>query len=448
MEAEAPERLERTGAKRAGGKPERRPPEISGLDSALVCPAQVIDIDDPGALAAGRRHLVIRLRTLVVHHNPASGRRICAMKRDGLVIVALSGGVDSAVSAMLLRDAGHDVQCLHMSNWEDDGYCEAARDFQDARRVCRHLDLPLHRVNFSAQYKERVFADFLEELRRGRTPNPDVLCNREIKFGTLWRYARRLGGAWLATGHYARLKRSENGRVDLHKGKDPGKEQSYFLHALEERDFRQALFPLGEIFKSDVRKLARDAGLPVAEKKDSTGICFVGERPFSRFIGEYLPTDPGAIKDPDGRTLGEHQGLAFYTVGQRRGLGIGGQADCLEGAWYVARKDLESNELIVVQGTEHPALYQDQLTSGPMHWINEPPREWSADMPFTCNAKTRYRQPDQTCTVMRRRHGGVRLQFEQPQRAVTPGQYVVLYQGSRCLGGATIETAEMRPEAH
>ena len=322
------------------------------------------------------------------------------------------------------------------------------RTSQDSRRVCRHLDLPLHRVNFSSQYKERVFADFLDELRRGRTPNPDVLCNREIKFGTLWKYVRRLGGEWLATGHYARLERGEDNRIELHKGSDSGKDQSYFLHALKECDFRQVLFPLAEKLKGEVRELARNAGLPVAEKKDSTGICFVGERPFSRFIGEYLPTNSGAIKDPEGRTLGTHQGLAFYTLGQRRGLGIGGQSDCSEGAWYVARKDLDANELIVVQGTEHPALYQDQLTGAPMHWINEPPPEWSGDLPFTCGAKTRYRQPDQACTVTRRRHGGLRLQFESPQRAVTPGQYVVLYQGSRCLGGARIEAAGMRPDTH
>ena len=370
------------------------------------------------------------------------------MNSDGLVIVAVSGGVDSAVSAMLLRDAGYRVECLHMSNWEDDGYCEAAQDFQDARRVCRHLDLPLHRVNFSSQYKERVFADFLDELRRGRTPNPDVLCNREIKFGTLWKYARRLGGEWLATGHYARLEHGEDNRIELHKGSDSGKDQSYFLHALKEFDFRQVLFPLGEKLKKEVRQAARDAGLPVAAKKDSTGICFVGERPFSRFVGEYLPTDPGAIKDPEGRTLGVHQGLAFYTLGQRRGLGIGGQADCPEGAWYVARKDLDANELIVVQGTEHPALYQDRLTGAPMHWINETPPEWSGDLPFKCHAKTRYRQPDQACTATRRRHGGLRLQFERPQRAVTPGQYVVLYRDSRCLGGAKIESAEMGWDSH
>ena len=370
------------------------------------------------------------------------------MNSDGLVIVALSGGVDSAVSAMLLRDAGYRVECLHMSNWEDDGYCEAAQDFQDARRVCRHLDLPLHRVNFSSQYKERVFADFLDELRRGRTPNPDVLCNREIKFGTLWRYARRLGGEWLATGHYARLERGGHGQVELHKGRDSSKDQSYFLHALEESDFRQVQFPLGEKLKGEVRELARDAGLPVAKKKDSTGICFVGERPFSRFIGEYLPTNPGAIKNPEGRTLGIHQGLAFYTLGQRRGLGIGGQSDCPEGAWYVARKNLDDNELIVVQGTRHPALYQDQLTSAPTHWINEPPSEWSGGLPFACRAKTRYRQPDQACTVTRLRQDGLRLQFERSQRAITPGQYVVLYRDSRCLGGARIEAARSCPDAH
>ena len=366
------------------------------------------------------------------------------MKRDGLVIVALSGGVDSAVSAMLLRDAGHDVQCLHMSNWEDDAYCEAARDFQDARRVCRHLDLPLHRVNFSAQYKERVFAGFLDELRRGRTPNPDVLCNREIKFGALWKYARRLGGEWLATGHYARLENGTRDRIELHKGRDSGKDQSYFLHALEEQDLRRVLFPLGDKRKDEVRALARDAGLPVAGKRDSTGICFVGERPFSRFVGEYLPTCPGPIKDTDGRTLGTHRGLAFYTLGQRRGLGIGGRVDCQQGAWYVARKEPDANELIVVQGTQHPALYQDQLAGAAMHWINEPPPEWSEDIPFKCRAKTRYRQPDQACIVTRGRNGGLRLRFDRPQRAVTPGQYAVLYRGSHCLGGTAIESAGMR----
>ena len=372
-------------------------------------------------------------------------RKIRSMSTDGLVIVALSGGVDSAVSALLLRDAGYRVQCLHMSNWEDDGYCDAAKDYQDARRICRQLALSLHRVNFSDEYKERVFAEFLDELRQGRTPNPDVLCNREIKFGTLREYADRLGGRWLATGHFARLEYSDSGEVELHKGKDEGKDQSYFLHALGEPDLANVIFPLGGRLKRDVRTIARDSGLPVAEKKDSTGICFIGERPFSRFIGEYLPTNPGPIKDTDGHTLGTHQGLAYYTLGQRRGLGIGGIAGSPEGAWYVSRKDLDDNELIVVQGRNHPDLFQNRLTAAPMHWINEPLGEWSRGEPLECVAKTRYRQPDQACTATRADNHGIELRLDKPQRAVTPGQYVVLYRDSRCLGGARIESAAMVP---
>ncbi len=369
------------------------------------------------------------------------------MSSDGLVIVALSGGVDSAVSALLLREAGYRVQCLHMSNWEDDGYCDAAEDFQDARRICRQLGLPLHRVNFSDRYKERVFTEFLDELRQGRTPNPDVLCNREIKFGTLREYADRLGGQWLATGHYARLECPGSEHVELHKGQDANKDQSYFLHALRERDLANVLFPLGGRLKGEVRAIARDSGLPVAEKKDSTGICFIGERPFARFIGEYLPTDPGPIKDPDGRILGTHQGLAYYTLGQRRGLGIGGIAECPGGAWYVSRKNLDCNELIVVQGRDHPDLFRNRLTAEPMHWINEPPREWSLSLPLECHAKIRYRQSDQACTVTRFGDNGVKLRFAEAQRAVTPGQYVVLYQGSRCLGGARIASASIGSDA-
>ena len=362
------------------------------------------------------------------------------------MIVALSGGVDSAVSALLLREAGHRVECLHMSNWEDDGYCEAAKDFQDARRLCRQLRLPLHRVNFSDEYKERVFARFLDEFRRGRTPNPDVLCNREIKFGVLREYAERLGGRWLATGHYARVERAGE-RFDLHKGRDPGKDQSYFLHAVEANDLTNVLFPLGGKLKTEVRDSARKAALHVAEKKDSTGICFIGERPFARFLGEYLPSAPGEIKDPEGRTLGTHQGLAYYTLGQRQGLGIGGLADRPQEAWYVADKNLDANELIVVQGTQHPRLYQDWLTASAMHWINGPPPGWSEGAALQCRAKTRYRQPDQACTAVAGPGDTVEVRFQQPQRAVTPGQYVVLYQGSRCLGGATIDAAAMRSGA-
>jgi tRNA-specific 2-thiouridylase len=360
-----------------------------------------------------------------------------------LVIVALSGGVDSAVSALLLREAGYRVQCLHMSNWEDDGYCEAAKDFQDARRVCRELGLPLHRVNFSQAYKDRVFERFLAEYRLGRTPNPDVLCNREIKFGVLWEYARRLGGDKLATGHYARLERSGE-RVELHKGKDSNKDQSYFLHAVAAAELRNVIFPLANKLKSEVRDIARKASLLLAEKKDSTGICFIGERPFADFLGQYLPITAGVIRDSEGRSLGEHRGLPYYTLGQRHGLGIGGLADRADGAWYVAAKNSETNELIVVQGKDHPSLFQNWLTASAMHWINGISPGWSLGTALKCRAKTRYRQADQACTVMACPNETVEVSFERPQRAMTPGQYVVFYQGSRCLGGATIETTEMR----
>ena len=362
---------------------------------------------------------------------------------EDLVIVALSGGVDSAVSALLLREAGYRVECLHMSNWEDDGYCEAARDFHDARRLCRQLGLALHRVNFAEAYKQRVFTRFLEEYRRGRTPNPDVLCNREIKFGVLRSYAQRLGGRWLATGHYVRTVRAGE-RLELHKGCDPGKDQSYFLHALAARDLSNVMFPLGKKLKNEVRGIARQALLRVAEKKDSTGICFIGERPFAAFLSRYLPMHPGEIKDPNGRVLGTHRGLASYTLGQRQGLGIGGLADRPQGAWYVAAKDPQANALIVVQGHDHPLLYQNWLTASGMHWINGPPPGWSQGAALQCRAKTRYRQPDQPCTAFAARGDSIEVRFAQPQRAVTPGQYVVLYQGSRCLGGATIEAAQWR----
>ena len=362
-----------------------------------------------------------------------------------LVIVALSGGVDSAVSALLLREAGYRVQCLHMSNWEDDGYCEAARDFQDARRVCRGLGLPLHRVNFSQAYKERVFEKFLDEYRLGRTPNPDVLCNREIKFGVLWEYAKRLGGDKLATGHYARLEHSGE-RVELHKGRDPGKDQSYFLHAVRAVDLTNVLFPLADKLKSEVRDIARKAALPLAEKKDSTGICFIGERPFAEFLGQYLPVTPGEIKDPEGRSLGRHRGLPYYTLGQRHGLGIGGLADRADDAWYVAAKNTATNELIVVQGKNHPRLFQNWLMASAMHWINGPPPGWLEGAALKCRAKTRYRQPDQTCTVVAGPNETVEVAFDTPQRAVTPGQYVVFYQGSRCMGGATIAAAGTRSD--
>src|SRR5512134_3601233 len=271
------------------------------------------------------------------------------MPSTPLTVVALSGGVDSAVAALLLRDAGHTVHCLHMSNWEDDGYCDNAREFQDARRVCLELGLPLHRVNFAREYREQVFADFLAEYRKGRTPNPDVLCNRQIKFGVMRSYARRLGATWIATGHYARIAVA-HGVPQLLKGIDGGQDQSYFLHAVPASELVDVLMPLGDLKKSDVREIARRAGLSVADKRDSTGICFIGERPFADFLHQYLPDTPGAIRDDSGCERGRHRGLPYYTLGQRHGLGLGGAADRPEDAWYVAAKDADRNELIVVQG--------------------------------------------------------------------------------------------------
>jgi tRNA-specific 2-thiouridylase len=362
------------------------------------------------------------------------------MPPGSLTVVALSGGVDSAVVALLLRDAGHAVQCLHMSNWEDDGYCDNAREFQDARRVCLELGLPLHRVNFAHEYREQVFADFLAEYRRGRTPNPDVLCNRHIKFGVMRRYARRLGATTIATGHYARVDAVE-GVPRLRKGADRAKDQSYFLHAVATEDLADVLMPLGELTKAEVRELARKAGLSVAEKKDSTGICFIGERPFAQFLHQYLPDDPGVIRDERGVERGRHRGLAYYTLGQRHGLGLGGVADRPENAWYVAAKNADRNELVVVQGHEHPLLLSRSLVAIEVHWIGAPPRAWQRHEPLRCNAKIRYRQPDQACTVVRTGSDSLEVEFDDPQRTPTPGQFVVFYDGDRCLGGATIDAA-------
>jgi tRNA-specific 2-thiouridylase len=354
------------------------------------------------------------------------------------IIVGLSGGVDSAVAALLLKEQGWDVHGLFMSNWEedDDGYCTAAQDFQDARAVARELNVPLHRVSFARQYRERVFEHFLCEHRAGRTPNPDVLCNREIKFGVALRYARRLGGVRFATGHYARIVRSPTG-VELHKARDTAKDQSYFLHAVDIGELAGTLMPIGELEKSAVRERARQAGLPVFDKPDSTGICFVGERPFREFLGRFLPQRPGPIESADGEPLGTHRGLAFYTLGQREGLEIGGRAGRAELPWFIARKDPARNALIVVQGHDHPLLFGSALSTARMHWLSDARRE-----PFPCTVKVRYRQADQRARLEPRADGSARICFESPQRAVTPGQYAVVYQGDRCLGGAVIESVE------
>jgi tRNA-specific 2-thiouridylase len=352
------------------------------------------------------------------------------------VILGLSGGVDSAVAALLLKDEGYDVHALHMTNWEDDdGYCTAAADLQDARRVCKQLDIPLHHANFSKQYRDQVFEYFLDEYRKGRTPNPDVLCNREIKFGVFRDYAKRLGGDHLATGHYAR-----SGVVDdvgaLFKGKDPNKDQSYFLHQVSAEALAETLFPLGELLKAQVRDIARDRGLAVHGKKDSTGICFIGERPFREFLSTYLPANPGPMRTPGGMLVGEHQGLMYYTLGQRQGLHIGGIHDRPELPWYVVAKDLDSNALIVAQG-EHELLFSNGLTATDASWIGTAPRGLRDGL--RCKAKVRYRQPDQDCAVTDLGAGRVDVRFDERQKAVTPGQFVVFYDGDRCLGGAVID---------
>jgi tRNA-specific 2-thiouridylase len=352
------------------------------------------------------------------------------------VILGLSGGVDSAVAALLLKDDGYDVHALHMTNWEDDeGYCTAADDLQDARRVCEQLDIPLHHVNFSKEYRDQVFAYFLDEYRKGRTPNPDVLCNREIKFGVFRDYAKRLGGDLLATGHYAR-----SGIVDgqgaLFKGKDPKKDQSYFLHAVSAEALAETVFPLGELMKDEVRNIARDRGLPVHAKKDSTGICFIGERPFREFLSTYLPANPGPMRTPEGDVVGEHQGLMYYTLGQRQGLHIGGIHDRPELPWYVVAKDLDANALIVAQG-EHELLFSDHLRGTDASWIGKAP-DGLADG-LRCTAKVRYRQADQGCLVHASGDDSVEVTFDERQRGVAPGQFVVFYAGDRCLGGAVID---------
>jgi len=355
------------------------------------------------------------------------------------VVLGLSGGVDSAVAAILLKEAGADVHALHMTNWEDDdGYCTAADDLQDAHRVCEELGIPLHPANFAKQYRDQVFEYFLREYQAGRTPNPDVLCNREIKFGVFREHAKRLGGELLATGHYARSS-IVDGQGALYKGVDTSKDQSYFLHAVSAEAFAETVFPLGELQKAAVRDIARNAGLAIHDKKDSTGICFIGERPFREFLSSYLPASPGPMKTPGGEEVGTHQGLMYYTLGQRQGLGIGGRQNRGEEPWYAVAKDVDNNTLIVAQG-EHELLFSHRLVATDASWIGSPPAELGKGL--HCKAKIRYRQSDQDCVVTPLSGSLLEVRFDAAQKAIAPGQFVVFYDGDRCLGGAVIDQSE------
>lgn len=363
------------------------------------------------------------------------------------VVVGLSGGVDSAVTAHLLKQQGHEVVGIFMKNWEDDDdseYCSSNIDFVDAAAVADVLGIEIEHVNFAANYRDRVFTEFLREYQAGRTPNPDVLCNAEIKFKAFLDHAMRLGAERIATGHYARVRQNPaTGLFELLKGLDPSKDQSYFLHRLNQAQLSKTLFPVGELHKSEVRRIAEEIGLPNAKKKDSTGICFIGERPFREFLNRYISKEPGPILDDRGRRLGQHMGLSFYTLGQRQGLGIGGVKE--KGAqrgggehapWFVARKDLASNTLRVVQGHDHPWLLSHQLCAQDASWVAGYPPALGVSA-----AKTRYRQQDAACRVARAAGIDFRLQFPQAQWAVTPGQSAVLYDGEVCLGGGVISEA-------
>jgi tRNA-specific 2-thiouridylase len=352
------------------------------------------------------------------------------------VVVGLSGGVDSAVAALHLVEQGWHVEGLFMKNWEEDDdadYCAAAADLADARAVADRLGIRLHTVNFATEYWDRVFASFLDEYRAGRTPNPDVLCNREIKFRAFLEHALGLGADCIATGHYAGVRYGDGG-CDLVCAADPDKDQTYFLYMLGQQALSHTQFPLAGLSKQQVRAQARAAGLPNHEKKDSTGICFIGERRFRDFLQRYLPARPGSIETLDGRVIGRHQGLMYYTIGQRQGLGIGGVADAPDAPWFVCAKDLERNVLQVVQGHDHPALLRQALEAGQLHWVRQPP----GPGPVRCLARCRHRQPLQACEA-EVGNGRLQVRFDQPQRALTPGQSVVLYADDRCLGGGIID---------
>lgn len=357
---------------------------------------------------------------------------------DQKVIVGMSGGVDSSVSALLLQQQGYQVEGLFMKNWdEDDGseYCTAKDDLADAQAVCDKLNIVLHTANFAAEYWDNVFEHFLEEYKAGRTPNPDILCNREIKFKAFLDYAVTLGADYIATGHYVR-KRQTGNRAQLVKGLDNNKDQSYFLHAVSGIEIAKTLFPVGDLEKPEVRAIAERYALSTHNKKDSTGICFIGERRFKDFLQQYLPAQPGPIEDTDGNSMGEHSGLMYHTIGQRQGLGIGGVKGAGDAPWYVVDKDLNRNVLVIAQGSQHHRLFKQALFVSEIHWVNDV----NINFPYRCKAKIRYRQTDQACDI-HKLDDGYQVIFEQPQRAITPGQSVVFYDDEICLGGGVIERA-------
>lgn len=354
------------------------------------------------------------------------------------VVVGMSGGVDSSVAAFLLKQQGYDVIGLFMKNWDDTdefGHCTATEDFADVRRVCDQIGIPYYSVNFEQEYSERVFTYFLDEYRRGRTPNPDVMCNREIKFKEMLNAALELGAQTLATGHYAQVREADSGVYELCRSTDERKDQTYFLHTLGQRPLRHAMFPIGHLNKAEVRQIAEQAGLATAKKKDSTGICFIGERNFREFLGQYLPAQEGEIRTLSGEYKGRHTGLMYYTIGQRQGLGIGGSGS--GEPWFVVAKDLSDNVLYVEQGHDNPLLLSSALLGSEVHFISGV----APATTFSCTAKFRYRQPDEAVTVHLLPDAACRVEFVRPQRAITPGQSVVFYDGDICLGGAVIDSS-------